>query len=182
MAFNEQRAFVTIRDAEITYKNFNGDEKPFNEAGKRNFSLVLGEEDATDLIAKGWNVRAMRMGEEDTEQYYHLSIAVNYRYKPPRVYLITAQGKKKALLGESLVGMLDQLEYSKVDLEFTPYDWKMAGKTGKKAYLQTMFFHMLESPLELEYADVEEIPSLGDMAQPALEASPDWVEGEVVTD
>lgn len=161
---------VTFRDMAIIFKNFNGDEREFNKPGDRNFSIMLGEADANGLLQNGWNVKPLKRQEEDEEQLFHLKVAVSYKIRPPRVWLVTAQGTRRTMLGESLVGMLDKLEAIKVDLEISPYDWQLKnGQSGRKAYLRTLFFHMYESALELEYANVEELPAYGDVAvQPEL--------------
>lgn len=88
------------------------------------------------------------------------------------------------MLGEGMIGMLDDLESVKVDLVIVAYDWSMNGNTGRKAYLQSMFFHLYEDELELEYAEVPVLPSIGGAPQelePGSRLAYDY-EGEVVDD
>lgn len=179
MAFRPET--VTMRDIAVIFKNFNGDERDYNKAGDRNFSILLGEQDAKGLEENRWNVRPLKRREEDDEQLYHLKVAVSFRVKPPRVWLVTGMGTRRTLLGENFVGMLDQLEATKIDLVISAYDWQLkTGASGRKAYLQTMFFHLFEDELEQEYMHLEEAPAIGDMTQPALPSGePDYIEGEV---
>lgn len=187
MPMPRNRETVTIRDAAIIFKNFTGEAKKFNAEGIRNFSVLLGEKDALELEAKGWNVKGLRRQEEDEEQNYHLKVAVNFAKKPPRVWLVsnvdptTGIGRNRTMLGEGMVGILDQLEATKVDLVISAYDWQLdTGASGRKAYLQSLFFTMYEDELEQEYADVQQISAVGDA--PLAIGSEEIVEGEVVED
>lgn len=155
------RESETFRDAALIFKNFTGEAKKFNASGVRNFSIMLGEAQAADLESKGYNVKPLQRREEDDQQYYHLKVAVNFSNKPPRCWLITSGGR--TMIGEGLVGLFDQLDSVKIDLTITPYDWKLdSGAAGRKAYLQSIFFHMYEDELELEYADMPQLPAAGD--------------------
>lgn len=182
MALPGRRETVTFRDAAIIYKNFAGEAKKYNAEGLRNFSIMIGEKQAADLEANGWNVRPMRRQEEDVEQLFHLKVKVNFANRPPRVWLISSAGR--TMLGEGLVGMMDQLEFTKIDAVVVAYDWKLdTGATGRTAYLESMFATMYESELELEYADVPQIAVAGGDAPRELESGArkafDY-EGEIV--
>lgn len=170
------RDMLTLRDQEIIFRNFSGKPDQFNkEGGKRGFSIRLAEDFALNLERAGWNVKPLRMREEDTEQFYHLPVAVSYKIRGPRVWLVTnvdpvtGIGRNKTMLTEEMIDMLDVLEFTKVDLSVTAYDWEVNGKTGRKAYLEAIFCTLYESPLEREYADLDQLPAPGEM--PAIEAS-----------
>jgi hypothetical protein len=153
-----QRETVTFRDAEILYPNFSGTKKQYNAEGDRNFNILLDEALAKELEANGWNVKPRKRSED--EEYgppdYQLKVAVSYKVRAPRVWLISSGGRN--MLGEGIVGVLDELDPVKVDFTISAYDWEMNGNTGRKAYLQSMFYTMYEDELELEYANV---PILG---------------------
>jgi hypothetical protein len=184
------RDTLTLRDQQIVFRNFAGAPDQFNkEGGKRGFSLLLDEPQALVLQRAGWNVKPLRMREDDTEQRYHLPVAVSYKVRPPRVWMIsdvdpeTGIGRNKTMIPEEGIGMFDVLEFTKVDLSIIAYDWEVNGKTGRKAYLEAIFATLYESPLEREYADLTQLPAPGEM--PAIEAgistSYDF-DGEVVPD
>lgn len=153
-----QRETVTFRDAQILYPNFAGTKKQYNAEGDRNFNILLDETLARELEANGWNVKLKKRS--DDEEYgpseYQLKVAVSYKVRAPRVWLISSGGRN--MLGEGIVGVLDELDPVRVDLVISAYDWEMNGNTGRKAYLQSMFYTMYEDELELEYANV---PILG---------------------
>lgn len=181
MAMPRKRETVTFRDATLIFKNFAGEQRKFNQEGDRNFSILLSETDGLEMLAKGWNVKPLKRTEESDEQLYHLKVSVNFSNRPPRCWLITSNGR--TMLGEGMTAMFDQLESERIDLEIVAYDWEVNGNSGRKAYLQSMFYHMYESELELEYADVPQIASVGDGAIKALEAGPSFdYEGDVVED
>lgn len=158
-----RRDTVIFEDTAIIYRNFAGEKRRYNLEGDRNFSIMMGELQALDLEASGWNVKPMKRREEDEDQLYHLKVKVNFDNRPPRVYLVsnldpeTGLGRNKTLLTPSLIGMLDKLEYVLVDLTIVAFDWKNAeGNTGRTAYLQSLFFTMYEDDLEKKYADLEQ--------------------------
>lgn len=159
MAMPGLRETETLRDAALIFKNFAGEAKKFNLEGVRNFSVMLGEETALYLLEKGWNVKKLERREEDEQQLYHLKVAVNFANRPPRCWLISAGGR--TMIGDGMVGMFDKLESVKVDLTISAYDWQLdTGASGRKAYLQSMFFHMYEDELELEYADIPQLSAV----------------------
>ena len=160
MALPGKRETVTFRDAAIIYKNFSGEKRQYNVEGDRNFSIMMGQEDALEMQGKNWNVKPMRRREEDDQQLYHMKVKINFNNRPPRCWLVSSGGR--TMLGEGLIGMLDQLESVRVDLEIVAFDWEMAGNTGRTAYLQSLFFHMYESELELEYSNMPQLSAAGD--------------------
>lgn len=154
----------TIRDAALIYKNFSGEKKKFNPEGDRNFCIMMDEETAAQLQSKGWHIKPVkkREGEEDQEQYYYLKVAVAYQNRPPRAWLITSGGR--TLIGEGMISMFDKLDSVRVDLVISAYDWTLpdSGASGRKAYLQSMFFTMYEDELEIEYADIPQMSAVGE--------------------
>lgn len=167
MVMPRRRETVTFRDAPIVFKNFTGEKRQYNNEGDRNFSILLGEREALELKDQGWNVKPLKRREEDDQQLYHLKVSVNFTNRPPRCWLVSSGGR--TMLGEGLVGTLDQLESVRVDLVISAYDWEVNGNTGRKAYLQSLFFHMYEDELELEYANVPQMAVAGGDAPREIE-------------
>lgn len=140
---------LTIRDAHIIYRNFEGRETQYNRAGSREFSIVLSPQDAEKLINDGWNVKVREPLEEGDDPFAYLTVSVAYKMKPPRVTLLTST--TRTTLSEKNIEVLDFADIEKADLTINPYDWEVGGKTGRKAYLKTLFVTIREDELEREY-------------------------------
>lgn len=140
---------VTIKDARIIFRNFSGKEDKYNREGDRNFCVILDEKTAAEMAEDGWNVRALPAREEGETDTPYLPVAVNFKNRPPRVVMITSVSRTN--LDEASVEVLDWAEFAKVDLIVRGYDWAVNGKSGTKAYLQTMFATIEEDELEREY-------------------------------
>lgn len=150
MARNEQQ--ITIEDARIAFRNFEGKEDQYNRAGNRNFAVLLPPEIADQLAEDGWNIKTLKPREEgDIEQPY-IQVNVSYKVRPPKIVLLTS--RNRTFLDEDTVSMLDWADIEHVDLVFTPYNWTVGNESGIKAYLKTMFIRINEDPLELKYADL----------------------------
>lgn len=168
---------VTIEDARIIFRNFSGKEGTYNAAGNRNFNVLLEPDLAEAMAADGWNVKYLRPREEGDEPQARVEVAVSYRIKPPRVGLITSRGR--TLLGEEHLEILDYADIEKVDVILNPSFWEVNGKSGIKAYLQTIFVTIREDELERKYADVPEI-GFGGEAPLQIEGGP--ASDEIVID
>jgi hypothetical protein len=162
---------ITIRDAALMWRNFEGRETKFKPAGPdaRSFNVVLTQEQYEEFHAGGLNVRMKDAREEydEDEPLYTLQIAVGYKQRPPRVVMITSSSRVN--LGEDSVGVVDWVDIGKVDLIFRCAHWDTAGKTGIKCWLKTMFITINEDELEMEYginnvttASLEDVGHLGD--------------------
>lgn len=141
---------VTIEDARIIFRNFAGKEGQYNRAGDRNFAVILTPEVAAAMSADGWNVRALDSREEGEPDTPYISVAVNYKNRPPRIVLITSTARTQ--LNEESVEVLDYADIENVDLIVRSYNWEVNGKSGIKAYLQSMFVTIEEDELERKYA------------------------------
>jgi hypothetical protein len=147
---------VTIEGARIVFRNFAGKATPYNAEGNRNFAVVLDAEMADRLETAGWNVQRRPPKVEGDDEFRILKVKVHFTgRKPPRIVLITSRGRTQ--LSEDLAEMLDYADLETVDLIVRPYEWEVNGKTGVKAYLQSIYATIREDELERKYADVPEI-------------------------
>lgn len=165
---------VTVRGAQLYFRNFSGKRTEYNTEGDRNFSVRFNDEQAADLKEKGWNVKSKPARVEGDEDFHHVKIKVKFGVRPPAVWLVTRQGTRKTRLPEELVGMIDWAELENVDLTFRPYKWTMRdGKSGVTAYLRTIFATLREDPLEILYQDVQDVSAIeASMDQIALPEGP----------
>lgn len=148
---------ISVEGARIGFRNFTGKEGKFNPAGRRNFCLFL-EGDLGEVLEKdGWNVRWLEPRDEGESKQAYLQVAVSYDNIPPKIILITNNGK--TLLDAESVNILDWAEIKNVDLIVRPYNWSMHTgtkneKSGVKAYIKSMYVTVYEDEFESKYYDV----------------------------
>lgn len=176
------REELKLENIRMIFRNFAGEEKMYNDKGKRNFAIPLEEDIAKELAEIGWNVRGKDRVNDDgqTETLYHLPVTVKMDGKvPPRIFMITKSKNSRNQLDEDTVGLLDYAEFDMIDVILRPFNWDVNGKQGVTAYLKTLFATIREDDLEKKYAHIPE-----EGAPLALEAGDDIidVEGEWVDD
>lgn len=185
----KQRVTVTFRDAMLIYKNFSGEKRQYNNEGDRNFSILLEEGQSLQLQqdrnqwGDTWNIKPVKKRDPDEDQLYHLKVSAKFGDYPPACWLVSSGGRIK--LPEEMVGMFDKLQAVKIDLTIAASDWhiKSTGATGRKAYLETIYFHMYENELDLEYREIPEIGSVAQNVPLELESGQrpgDYIDAEVV--
>lgn len=150
---------LVIEDARIISRNFAGKEGMYNAEGDRNFCLLLEPDLAEAMARDGWNIKTLkpREGNEDEGPQPYVQVSIGYKNRPPRIVMITSKGRTD--LGQAELELLDWVDIAKVDLIIRPYSWNVGGRGGVKAYLKSFFVTIAEDPLELKYADVEELPA-----------------------
>lgn len=147
---------VLMEGVRIIFRNFAGKEGQYNREGDRNFAVLLDENIANTMAEDGWNIKWLKPREEDeddTRQAY-LPVSVNFKGRPPRIVLITSRGRTN--LDEDMVETLDWVDILNVDLIVRPYAWTVNGKTGIKAYLQSIYVTIDEDPLEIKYSELNQ--------------------------
>lgn len=147
---------VIMEGVRIIFRNFSGKEGQYNREGDRNFAVLLDEKTADMMAADGWNVKMLKPRDDDEEgvaPQAYLPVAVNFRGRPPRIVMITS--RNRTTLDESQVETLDWVDILNVDLIVRPYEWTVNGKSGIKAYLQSMYITIQEDPLEAKYSELD---------------------------
>lgn len=142
---------IIIEGARIGFKNFSGKEGKFNPAGRRNFCVFLDEDLAKTLEEDGWNVRWLQAREEGEDNQGYLQVAVNYNNFPPKIILITSNGK--SVLDDESVSILDWADIGHIDLIISPYDWEFNNKKGVKAYVKSMYVVIAEDEFEKKWSN-----------------------------
>ena len=132
------KGILQIDEARIIYRNFSGAPSKFNREGDRNFAVVINDEEIKDaLIEEGWNVKIKAPREEGDEPFMYLPVKIKFNERGPKVYL--KSGKATNRLDEESVDCLDHVDIVSVDMDIRPYDWEVQGKTGRTAYLQSIW-------------------------------------------
>ena len=140
----------------VVFRNFAGKESRWNQQGKRTFNIMLTEEEALELEAKGWRIKKLNPKKEGDPVAYTLKVRVSFGLYPPKVYLVTSH--KKTLLDDEDVSQLDKAEIVNADLIITPYinrDESYASDGKASAYLKLAYFTIPDNPFEDKYADYE---------------------------
>lgn len=146
---------IIIKDARIIYKNFDGHPTKYNKPGDKNFAVIIDDEDLYNRLAnEGWNIKPyINKYDENAEQLYSLGVDIVYNNYPPAVYQVTNNGK--VLLDETTIVCLQHARLTKIDLDIRPRNWTDDnGNNRVKAYLDTMFCVIEESPLMDDYKDI----------------------------
>lgn len=146
----EQAKTFMVEDGRIIFRNFTGKEGQYNREGDRNFAVILEAEVAEQMLDDGWNVRYLTAREEGEADTPYIQVAVNFKNRPPRVVMITSTSRTQ--LDESSVDVLDWAEIQSADLIARGYEWTVNGKSGIKAYLQSLFVTIEEDALEKKYS------------------------------
>lgn len=146
---------LILENADVIWRNFAGREKPFNQAGDRNFCINLDTDLAMRLKEKGWNIKQHKIREEGEDPRYYTQVAVKYDKRPPKVVLITARGRLE--LGEDDLSTLDWADVENWDVVVNPYQWNVNGETGIKGYLKMIFVKLNENVFELKYSDLDDL-------------------------
>lgn len=139
-----------VEDARLIFRNFAGKEGQYNREGDRNFAVILDPDTATQMIEDGWNVRSLEPREEGDEPTPYIQVSVSFKNRPPRIVMITSTTRTQ--LDEAACEVLDYADVRVADLIARGYEWTVNGKTGVKAYLQSLFITIEEDALERKYA------------------------------
>ena len=146
----EQAKTFMVEDGRIIFRNFTGKEGQYNREGDRNFAVILDSDVAEQMLEDGWNVRYLTAREEGEADTPYIQVAVNFKNRPPRVVMITSTSRTQ--LDEGSVDVLDWAEIQSADLIARGYEWTVNGKSGVKAYLQSLFVTIEEDALEKKYS------------------------------
>jgi NACalpha-BTF3-like transcription factor len=161
MERNETRNnLVTIENAHIVFVNMQGAKQTYNDEGRRNFNVLLSEDQAEAMRDLGINVRARASKYEDGETQNLLKVNVNVNSKyPPKVYMMTPGGQLN-LLSVDMYPLIDQAaeehRIENVDLTFRAYKSPLrTDDRGLSAYLNSMVVTIEEDPLLKKYRGEE---------------------------
>lgn len=131
---------ITIRNAQIIFRNFAGRPGRYNAEGIRSFSVVIDDPEFADhLKADGWNVKGGGVDDEGNERNPYLPVAVSFDPYPPRIMQFQ-DGGGEVIINADNAFMLDDAEIEYCDMVIRPYNWKRDDGSygGVKAYLKDL--------------------------------------------
>lgn len=151
-----------------TFRNFSGEKRKYNDAGKRNFNVQIDSDYIPQLIADGVNVKYFKADLDDEDQedkpgFVRVNVNFDGR-KPPELFVRYGENGKFVELTESSVGKLDTAVFDNVDLILNPYRRDQDSVTS--LYLNRGYFTIHMDPLAAKYersmsddsSDEEELP------------------------
>lgn len=155
---------IIIRGAKILggqFRNFSGEERRYNERGKRNFCVEIPPELVDELKEQGWNISCLDGNANYEEPLYFIRAIVRFDKRPPMVVLVS--GKTKTQLDEETIGMLDWADIVEAKVELSPSWYDINGNQGYTAYLRTLYVEIESDPFADDYdfdsdSEEEELP------------------------
>ena len=162
------REVFSIQNVKHLWKtNFSGEINDYNPAqrgvtgpdgqpiGHRRFTISLPEDVAEYLKSKGANIRVRPPQNPDDETLYSLECFIGEKFPPKPIYRISKDGKQSLTL--ATIGSLDseRIDHMDLDISFSP--WEYAGKTGFKAYVNSIAVFVNDSEFESRYRDIRDL-------------------------
>ena len=148
---------VSLEGVRIGFRNFAGEEGPYNKKGDRSFAVFLPQDLAEAMAEDGWNIKFPKDREgavdpDEPSRDAYLNVAVGFDNFPANVFLVN-QGadRRPTRLTEDEVGMLDWAELENVDLVIRPYEWSVNRNSGVKAYLKSGYFQIVTDRFAEKY-------------------------------
>lgn len=175
------RLEIMMEDVEIlpgNWRNFSGKQTQYNDAGKRNFNVLLPPALADQMARDGWNVKLTKERELDDETIGgepFIKVSVKYTNRPPQVVMITSRGR--TFLGEKEIDMLDWAVIKTADVKLSGKAWEVAGKPVMSAYLTALYVTIEEDYLQQKYADLPMAGGQADDFDPDANQSPEGMDG-----
>jgi hypothetical protein len=140
---------LILEDITIAFRNFAGKEDVYNREGDRNFAILLDEDRAAQMEADGWNIKRLKARDDEEFGQPYIQVAVSYKNRPPKIVVITSKGMRPYT--EDMVEMLDWVDIETADVTLNPYEWAVNGKSGVKAYVQSLYIKIEEDYLQLKW-------------------------------
>lgn len=143
---------LVIEGAEILFRNFAGAKTQYNAEGRRNFCVIIPDDELAAKMAKdGWNVKYLRPREEGDPERPYIQVKISFSGRPPMVKLITSSGQ--TMLDEDTINILDYADIKNVDLIVGPYNYNINGRSGVTGYVRSMYVTIQEDEFASKYAE-----------------------------
>ena len=135
--------YLSVEHAVLIFKNFSGAPTKFvPQGGKRTFNVVLSDEAASELKELGWNVKEKAPRNPDEEFMYTTEIVINMNARrQPHLWLCSEKNGKKrmTMLDENTMSLLDDGEFSNIDIIINPWKHDKSKDFSVKGYLHAIW-------------------------------------------
>lgn len=136
-----------------SFRNFAGEKRKYNDAGKRNFNVSIEPEIVPELLKDGINVKYFKADLEDEEQDEKpgfVKVNVNYEgRKAPEIFVRYGENGKFIELTEDQISKLDTAVFDNVDLIVNTY--RRDEESATTLYLNKGYFTLHVDPLAAKY-------------------------------
>lgn len=154
---------LELEDVQVKwpFSHFDGRKDTFNEEGDHNFTVVLPEDQARELmeIPNGWNIKERAGREEGDPPEFTLKIKISYKYEEPAIYFLKGNRRFRAT-EEDLVD-IKRSTCERIDVICSPSRWVQPDRTGVTAYVKEMYVKIRESRFAEMYSDYDDADGPG---------------------
>lgn len=156
--FEQKDSKLVIRDAKIIFRNFSGRDTKYDNSGKKTFCVLINDRETADMLTDyGWHVKPLKSRNYDEERF---CIQVTVKFHKDREFMNpvieTYTGKRKTVLDDESVGILDFADIYNINIVLSPYHYtNLAGERKISAYLKKLAVAIDEDDFsdEYEYSD-----------------------------
>ena len=166
--YNDRTGIYTVNDATFPFApNFSGEERMYNDAGRRNFVVDISEDLYNELSSKGVRVRVRPPRDDYENPQYLLTVKVyipeqredGRRGRSPEIWIRT-EGSKMHQLDGDLCHTIDdewgKRHVRKADFEFHIGSSKRYPSNPPSAYLDSIVVTIDESQLIRRYREMDD--------------------------
>ena len=133
------------------FRNFRGEKRQYNDAGKRNFNLRIPEDAVDNLVTAGLKIKSLGTEEDENLIFFvKVSIAYSDKYSPK---VLTYTGDNIRELNENKIGELDSMIFDDVSLKIRTYR-KDRDNPSCTLYLNTGIFKLHSDPIADKYEEL----------------------------
>ena len=168
--YDEETGRYVVKGARILFPNFEGVEQDYNQAGKRNFRLMLSEDLADEMVRRGVNVRFREARDETEDDQRLIKVGI---YQDAEIRLLSGKAMTRVLIENDERGIatkhdqgrLVDSEFKKghikngeIDIEFHVSKNTRVATSAPYVRVDTMIIPIRKSRLLEDYEDYEDDP------------------------
>lgn len=150
---------INIEKGQIAYSNFSGSPTQYNpDGGSRTVTFVIPEEMVDDLLNEGWKIREQKFDDGTSRHLLDATFLFrtrNGQLRDPKIFIVR-DNNTLIHVTEETVDALDRADITSVDAVLAASYWEYAGRSGIKAYINSMYITIKENPIDAKYRKMME--------------------------